>query len=90
MVGNFGVVENAGIGADILFGENGCCVFAVVPLFLYGGEPGCDITIIPGQIARVGTRIGEQLMPFIQGLGDGQGVFGREAEPVVGLAPAAK
>ena len=42
--------------------------------------------VVLGQVARIGTRVGQRLVLFVQRLGQRQGGFGRKAELAVGLA----
>src|SRR5690606_28660224 len=48
--------------------------------FLHGRD------VVFWQVARIGTRVGQHLVLFVQRLGQAQRVLGREAEAAVGLA----
>ena len=97
MVGNLGIVENAlvrhhPLGLENLVGEDAVAVhhggvgtlgqvFAVE--HLQGGLHRAQVIL--GQGPGIGPGIGQDLVLFVQGLGQAQGVLGGEAEAAVGF-----
>ncbi|MNQ55759.1 hypothetical protein D3C85_698610 [compost metagenome] len=86
------VVEDAAVRLDPLLADDGVRVARQAAHgvgaalgqrahgFLHRGD------VVLGQVARIGTRVGQRLVAFVQGLGQRQRGLGRKAEPAVGLA----
>ena len=87
VVGDLAVVENPLVGFNPTVLEHILGVHHVgiaVGKHFHRLLDRADVVLRQGP--RVGTRIGEHLVLFIQGLGDRQGVAGREPEATVGFA----
>ena len=87
VVGDLAVVEDPLVGLDPVLFQDGAGKFAVHAGF---GELAQRLAhraqVVLGQRPRIGTRVGEHLVLFVQRLGQCQGGLGREAEAAVGLA----
>ena len=85
VVGDLAVVDAAGRDGA-LFGANlaGDVTVAVgcerLQTFREGGNN------VLGEIARIGTRLGEQFMFFIETLHDGEGLLGTKAVARIGVS----
>ncbi len=87
VVADLRIVEDAFVRLDPAAVQHLLGVRQVVVAFLQHLQRAAyRIQIIFRQRARIGTRIGQYLVPFVQGLGQAQRVLGREAEAAVGLA----
>lgn len=87
VIRDLGVVEDALVRLDPALVEDLLGELVVVRVFLdrfqrllHGRH------VVFRQVARIGTRISQHLVLFVQRLGQAQGVLGREAEARVGLA----
>ena len=86
VVRDFGVVENPLVGSDPAALENLAREGAVLRLAQHAERLVDRVEVIFRQGARIGARIGQDLVPFIKGLGQSEGRLGGEAEASVGLA----
>jgi hypothetical protein len=88
VIADLGVVEHAPVGgADPVLGQDAAregAVGAIASQGIQGLLNGCRVIL--GQVAGVGTGVGERLVLFVKGLGERQRGFGAEAEASVGLA----
>ena len=86
------VVEDAAVGLDPVLLHHlasmarQACGRAAAGLCqrAHGLAHGADVVL--GQVARIGTRVRQRLMPFVQRLRQGQRGFGGKAEAAVGVA----
>ena len=86
MVGDFGGVENAAVQADQSFVESVAGVLREV-LRLNPREDFFDIRqVVVRQVARVGSRVGEDFVFLVERLGDLERALGAQAEAGVRLA----
>lgn len=86
VVGDFGGVENAAVQADPAFLERVAGVRGEV-LDFEAGEDFFDLPeVVIGEVARVGSRVGEDFVFFVKGLGDLERALGAEAKAGVRLA----
>ena len=85
VVGDLGVVEDAFVGLDILPVKRDPGKTTEIPFGL--GLQGIfyGINVIFRQMAAIRPRVGQDLVPFVQGLGQPQGVFCGKAETGIRL-----
>ena len=87
VVGDLAVVEDPLVGPHPVLLQDGAGKFAVRVRFGQLAERLAHrAEVILGQGTRIGTRVGQHLVLFIECLGQGQRGLGREAEAAVGLA----
>ena len=87
VVADFAVIKNALIRLDPAPIQNFCGMGVIIILLAQTVERGFDgLDIVFGQMARVGTRVGQYLEFFVQFLRNTERGFGREAEFGIGLA----
>ena len=89
VIADLGVVENAAAWLDVIVRQRGPGVrrqmgHAAVGEHLEGFPD--DRQVVLGQRARIGSRVGERLVPLVQALRNRKRGLGREAEPAVRLA----
>jgi len=86
VIRDLAVVEDPLVRLDIAFVERLGRILGKLPVRLGLEDPGDNVVIVFRQVAAVGPRVGQHLVAFVEGLGDGQGLLGRNAEAGVGLA----
>ena len=89
VVANFGIVKHAFAGADIALVQRrlrmrGNVAHRAVGQHLRGGFDGAQIVF--GQVARIGTGVGQRLVALVQGLCQAERGFGAKAKFAIGLA----
>jgi len=85
VIGNLGIIEDALVRPHPLLFQNGLGK-RTIPGFPQHAKGAADrVEVILGQRARIGSRISEHLVPFVERLGQFQRVRGAEAEAAVGF-----
>ena len=86
VIGDFFVIKNPFILLDIMLVQGLSGKFAKLPLLLLTNNFFHGRQVVFRQAAAVGPWVGDQLVPFVQGLRKAERVFSRKTEPAVGLA----